>query len=167
MFIYIVRHAWDGSFGDPAWPDDSQRPLTNVGRSRFADVVRRLVKRGFAPGAIATSPMVRCRQTAEIIVAEASGDPAVVELDALLPGSDLAALLRWTTEQNGDDVCWIGHAPDVVDLTAALVGEGRAEIQFPPATCAAVQIDVVQMDAAKSAGGGQLDWLATADTLGV
>jgi len=162
MFIYIVRHAWAGNFGDPEWPDDTRRPLTDVGRSRFASVVRRLAKRGFAPRAIATSPMVRCRQTAEIIVVESPGDPTVTQLDALLPGSDLAALLRWTTEQNGDDVCWIGHAPDVADLTVALVGEQSAEIQFPPGACAAAN-----MGAARSAGDGHLNWLATAETLGV
>ena len=26
MDLYIIRHAWAGHFGDPAWPDDSQRP---------------------------------------------------------------------------------------------------------------------------------------------
>ena len=64
MILYVIRHAWAGHYGDPAWPDDSQRPLTDEGRQRFARVVAELVKRGFAPQRIATSPLVRCRQTA-------------------------------------------------------------------------------------------------------
>ncbi len=161
MFIYIVRHAWAGHFGDPEWPDDTQRPLTDTGSVRFASVVGRLVKRGFAPQRIATSPMVRCRQTADIIVAEVPGEPEVVALDALLPGSDLAALLRWTTEQNGENVCWIGHAPDVADLTAALVCDPAAHIRFAKGACAAVQ-----MEAGAKEGTGRLCWLATAKLLG-
>ena len=162
MFIYIVRHAWAGHFGDPAWPNDAERPLTAEGRERFARVVDRLMMRGFAPGAIASSPMVRCRQTAEMIAAQVPGDPAVVALDGLLPSSDLAALLLWTTEQNGEDVCWVGHSPDVSNLTESLVGDPAAQAQFSPAACAAVQ-----MEEAVKAGRGRLDWLATAETLGV
>ena len=161
MFIYIVRHAWAGHFGDPEWPDDTKRPLTDTGSVRFTSVVRRLVKRGFAPQRIATSPMVRCRQTADIIVAEVPGEPEVVALDALLPGSDLAALLRWTTEQNSENVCWIGHAPDVANLTAALVGDPAAHIHFAKGACASVR-----MEAEAKEGTGRLCWLATAKLLG-
>ena len=167
MFIYIHRHAWAGSFGDPAWPNDDERPLTSEGRERFARVVERLVERGFAPGAIATSPLIRCRQTAEIIAARAPGDPAITATDSLLPGSNLAALLQWSASQNGQDVCWIGHAPDVADLTAALVDYRSVEIRFPQGACAAVRMNAAQMETASSAGGGQLEWLATAETLGV
>ncbi len=161
MFIYIVRHAWAGHFGDPEWPDDTKRPLTAVGRVRFASVVNRLVKRGFAPQRIATSPMARCRQTADIIAAEVSGEPAVVALDALLPGSDLAALLRWTTEQNGENVCWIGHAPDVAYLAAGLVGDPTAHIRFAKGACAAVRVEAETHE-----GTGRLCWLATPKLLG-
>ena len=158
MLIYIARHAWAGSFGDPAWPNDAERPLTDVGRPRFAGMVRRLVKRGFAPHRIATSPMVRCRQTAEIMVAESPGEPTVDALDALLPGSDLQALLQWTGKQNGQDVCWIGHAPDISHLTSALVGDQAVPIQFPQAACAAVWIETPA-----DIGKGRLHWMATAE----
>jgi len=67
MFIYICRHAWAGERGDPKWPDDSLRELTPEGIDRYTHVVKTLATRGFAPAQIATSPYVRCRQTAEII----------------------------------------------------------------------------------------------------
>ena len=99
MKLYIVRHAWAGHFGDPDWPDDFQRPLTKQGGERFTRVVEKLVERGFAPEVVATSPLVRCRQTAERIVAGMDSRPELVELDELRPGSDLEALVRWTAEQ--------------------------------------------------------------------
>ncbi len=49
MDLYIVRHAWAGHFGDPQWPDDAQRPLTEEGKQRFARLVEKLAARDFAP----------------------------------------------------------------------------------------------------------------------
>ena len=37
--LYIVRHAWAGHFGDPDYPDDRLRPLTEEGRERFCQMV--------------------------------------------------------------------------------------------------------------------------------
>ena len=39
MFIYIARHAWAHEFGDPRWPDDSQRELEVDGAERYMRVV--------------------------------------------------------------------------------------------------------------------------------
>ncbi|HMO86001.1 MAG TPA: histidine phosphatase family protein [Lacipirellulaceae bacterium] len=85
MFIYIVRHAWAYEHGDPRWPDDSQRPLETEGAERFARVVKRLAGRGLDPAVIATSPYVRCRQTADILAAQLETSPPIVEF-AALPG---------------------------------------------------------------------------------
>ena len=101
MDLYIVRHAWAGHFGDPQWPDDGQRPLTEEGRQRFAQVVATLADRGFAPEIIATSPLVRCVQTAQIILDVLPGDAELVELDELAPGSDLPSMIEWTAMQEG------------------------------------------------------------------
>ena len=163
MLIYIVRHAWAFQHGDPRWPDDSQRPLEEEGAERFAKVVKRLVERGFAPARIATSPYVRCRQTAEIVAEHVPGAPRLVELDALRPGSDLAALIEWSRDSDdAGDVCWVGHAPDVSHLAAALLGDGNAALRFAKGATAAIRFDD-QIEA----GGGELQWLATAKLLGV
>ena len=79
MELFIVRHAWAEPLGDPAWPSDAQRPLTAEGRKRFARMAEILVSRGVAPDLIATSPLVRCVQTAEIL-ARAVGPQSQVVL---------------------------------------------------------------------------------------
>ncbi len=75
MKLYIVRHAWAGEHGDPRYPDDRLRPLTEEGSRRFATVVKKLVDRGFRPRLVATSPLLRCLQTAEIVAEHVPGRP--------------------------------------------------------------------------------------------
>ena len=154
MFIYILRHAWADHAGDPTWPSDAQRPLTEEGRERFARVMPRLVKRGFAPEVIATSPYLRCRQTAETIAEHVEGGPEIVELPALAPHSELTAILRWTREQDVEQMAWVGHSPDIGFLTATLLGDCSTVERFAPGTCAAVRINQGAAEGAR-----QLHWL--------
>lgn len=163
MILYIIRHAWAGHYGDPEWPDDFERPLTEAGRQRFARMVEILIGRGFEPEMIATSPLVRCRQTAEVVARQVSGEPELVESDALAPGSDLEALLAWTTGDAGEcaEVAWVGHAPDVGRLTAELVGEEGGWFRFAKGAVAAVRFE----DSPR-VGEGELRWLVTAKVLG-
>ncbi|HLA86370.1 MAG TPA: histidine phosphatase family protein [Thermoguttaceae bacterium] len=162
MILYIARHAWAGHFGDPAWPDDFQRPLDKEGRKRFRKAARLLAARGVAPTLIATSPLVRCRQTAELLAAAMTPEQPLVELDALRPGSDLPALVAWTVEQakTHDEIAWVGHAPDVDRMTAALIGPGGNVCLAKGATAA------VRFDDAIAPGAGELRWLVTAKMLG-
>ena len=162
MILYIIRHAWAGHYGDPEWPNDFDRPLTAKGRKRFAAMTAVLVARGMAPTLIATSPLVRCRQTAEVL-AEASGPAArLVELDALEPGRDPEALVKWTTGQakEHEEIAWVGHAPDVGRMTGRLIGQG-AWIRLAKGAVAAIDFDD-QLEP----GSGELRWLLTAKMLG-
>jgi phosphohistidine phosphatase len=162
MFIYIVRHAWAGHHGDPGWADDSLRELSAEGKERFASVVQALAERGFAPQRIATSPYARCRQTADIVAQFVSGEPDVVELETLEPGSNLDELIEWTNAQEGRDVCWVGHNPDIEELAGLLIAESMACIRFAKGAVAAVQFDELA-----EVGAGELCWLATAKSLGL
>jgi phosphohistidine phosphatase len=161
MKLFIVRHAWAGERGDSRYPDDALRPLTPAGSKRFSAVVKKLVERGFKPACVATSPLVRCRQTAEIVADHVPGHPPVVERQELQPGSNLADLLAWTAEQESLAVAWVGHAPDVGQLAAALIGNATASIRFAKgAVCA------INFETELAPGRGELQWLATAKLLG-
>jgi phosphohistidine phosphatase len=162
MFVYICRHAWAGERDAAKWPDDSLRELTEEGIERYAEVVKALAKRGFAPTQIATSPYTRCRQTADIIAKYVHTEPAIDEVEALEPGSNLAALVKWTNARSDENTCWVGHSPDVEDLTAALIGDRPANIRFAKGAIAAVGFD-----SEVGTDSGQLFWLATAKLLGV
>jgi len=163
MNLFIIRHAQAGHFGDPQWPDDSQRPLTDEGRERFASMIGQLVGRGFSPEIIATSPLMRCSQTAEIIAEGVKRDPEVIELDSLMPGLDLQKLLAWTNEQGREfrNIAWVGHAPDVGRVTSELCGERGMWIRFNKGSIASIRF---HGPAAPS--GGELRWLVTPKVLG-
>lgn len=161
MLLYIVRHGLAGQHGDPRYPDDNLRPLTAKGRKQFARMAKKLYKRDIAPQRVATSPLVRCRQTAELLCERFSPAPRLVELAALQPGSDLEALIAWSNEQQVEELAWVGHAPDVERLLADLVGASPAGFAFAKGAVAAIGFaDEV------AAGLGQLRWLATPAVLG-
>jgi phosphohistidine phosphatase len=156
MLLYIVRHAEAGQHGDPHWPDDSLRPLTAKGRKRFSRLVKKLARRDFAPTLIATSPLVRCRQTAQAILDRLDGRPKLLELAELAPGAELASLVAWTNNQQEPQVAWVGHAPDVDRLTAGLIGSDCCNLRFSKGAIAAIEFD-----SEIAAGQGELRWLVT------
>jgi phosphohistidine phosphatase len=163
MILYIVRHAWAEEADETRWPDDAQRPLTDEGCKRFAKMVKVLADRGLAPAVVATSPLVRCRQTAEIIARQIAGKPRLVPRDELSPGSDLDKLLAWTAPYAADEeqFAWVGHAPDVGELAAALIGDGSANLVFAKGALAAIEFD-----GHPTRRQGELRWLVTAKILG-
>jgi phosphohistidine phosphatase len=163
MDLYIVRHAWAADRDDPHWPQDDLRPLTDEGKHRFAKMASALAARGLGPQIIATSPLVRCVQTAQLLAA-AVGGTEVVEIDELRPSGDYDGLLRWTVRQarHHQRIAWVGHAPDVNRLAAAMIGNGDALIHFTKGAIA-----VVTFDGLPAFGGGELRWLVTAKVVGV
>ena len=162
MDLYLVRHAWAAERGDE-WPDDDLRPLTEDGKKRFSRVVARLAERGLAPQVVATSPLVRCVETAQLLAAGVPDQAKVVELDELRPGSNLGGLLAWTARQadKRQQIAWVGHAPDVDRMAAALIGQPEAMIRFAKAAVAAIRFDGLPI-----LGGGELQWLVSAKLLG-
>ncbi|HYW79766.1 MAG TPA: histidine phosphatase family protein [Thermoguttaceae bacterium] len=163
MDLYIIRHAWAGDYGDPQWPDDSLRPLSKEGKRRFAGFVDALASRGFAPELIATSPLIRCVETAQLVARGVEGEPDVIQRNELLPESDLQGLLAWTEAQSRKyrHIAWVGHAPDVGQLTAALVGNGQSWIRFSKGAIAAIRFPGLPRPAE-----AELRWLVTAKVLG-
>ncbi|MGD0517628.1 MAG: histidine phosphatase family protein [Thermoguttaceae bacterium] len=163
MDLYIIRHAWAGQYGDPKWPDDTQRPLTKKGRRRFAAMVGILSRRGMTPSLIAASPMVRCLETAQILAECLIDRPEVIERQELLPQGDLESLLAWTAREADKhrQIAWVGHAPDVGQMTAALIGGPNDSIRFAKGAVAALRFN-----GPLEIGGGELCWLVTAKIIG-
>lgn len=162
MDLFIIRHAWAGQRGDPKWPDDTQRPLTKKGGQRFANMVDSMSKRGMEPSLVATSPMVRCMQTAQILAENLLEEPEIVKREELLPGGDLSSLLSWTILQaeKHQQIAWVGHAPDVEQITASLIGQSESSIRFAKGAIAGVRfVDTIDL------GAGELRWLVTAKVL--
>lgn len=126
---YLIRHAIAAERG-PAWPDDTRRPLTPDGVRRMMRGVAGLAALDVQIEQIVTSPLVRARQTAELVAAGGhrahGGATPVVVLPELAPGTPpveaLAALAKVTRPSA---VALVGHEPDLGELTAWLIGAQR------------------------------------------
>jgi phosphohistidine phosphatase len=164
MDLFIIRHAWAAQRDDAAYPDDSLRPLTDEGRERFARMIEALVPRGLAPQLIIASPMLRCQQTAEILAKALGEKSKVVQRKELLPGGDPKHLLAATEKHAAglDQVAWVGHAPDVGFLAAALIGLDNGWLDLKKGSIAALAFPN-----SPELGRGELRWLVTAKILGV
>jgi phosphohistidine phosphatase len=127
--VYVVRHA-KAAPGEP----DELRPLTPAGREQARAVGRRLA-RG-RPAAVLTGPLLRAKETAELI-AEAAGIAAEAD-DRLAPGADATAV-RAAVAGRGDVVIVVCHQPDCGRIAVEL--GGGPEPPFPPAGVHAVDIE--------------------------
>jgi phosphohistidine phosphatase len=119
--IYLVRHAIAEERGD-RWPDDDLRPLTEEGIEKFSAAARGFVQFETPPDRILTSPLVRARQTAELLAAAIKPHPPVVELEEMSPGHSPAAVLTQVRKLGDwERLALVGHEPDLGYLAAHLV----------------------------------------------
>jgi phosphohistidine phosphatase len=156
--LYIVRHAVAEDLDSGGL--DHGRRLTPKGRKRFARMIERLAARGLEIDLVATSPLVRCRETADLLSAGLGGTPRVEEVAALAPGSDWQALVEWTVQQDAARVAWVGHAPCVGRLVAISIGDGSAAVGMSKGAIAAISLDD------GPGQPGELEWLVTPELLG-
>jgi phosphohistidine phosphatase len=94
VLLLLARHA-DAGVPDPArWPSDADRPLTDLGRATQRRISERIRDAGWSPSAIISSPVLRARQTAEIIAQVCGITAGVVTDEAIVdrsrPGQDRA-----------------------------------------------------------------------------
>jgi phosphohistidine phosphatase len=128
MRIYLVRHA-EAAPGEP----DHERPLTRAGREQAARVAERLATTEPRPVAVLTSPLLRARQTAELIAEPLA---LVPEPDQRLGPGATAADVRAAVAGRSDAVV-VGHQPDCGSIAAELTG--GAEPAFPPGGMAVIE----------------------------
>jgi len=123
--LYLVRHAIAAERGED-WPDDAKRPLTERGMSRFKEGIGGLASLDAAIDEIFTSPLVRAKQTADLLAAGIEGRPTVKLLDALAPGHAPAVLMAQLAKAaRRRRIALVGHEPDLGELAAYLIGARR------------------------------------------
>jgi len=168
MNLLVIRHAIaedKENFATTGRSDD-QRPLTNVGRSKMrrgAQGLRTLVGK---VALLASSPLVRARETAEI-VAPALSVPRVEIVEALRPESKYDELVEWIggrAAPNDDDdytVAVVGHEPHLSGLVTWLMTGGddsRVELK-KGGVC------LLHFDGEPKEGEAVLRWLLTPSQL--
>ena len=140
MTLYLMRHAEAGEADPSRWPDDRVRPLSDTGHREHAVVAAVLRRMGVRFEHLLTSPLVRARQTADIVTAAYGGAPAPDETPALGDRATLPELLAVLTRLPAEaGVLAVGHEPFLSAAAGALVSRDRsARIEMRKSGVAAI-----------------------------
>lgn len=151
--LYLIRHGIAEDQG-PACPSDEDRPLTAEGIRRLEESVQGLRALDVTLDRVLTSPLVRARQTAEIVRAGLDCREPLLVVDALRPGGRFEALAA-ALERLGRDraVALVGHEPSMGQFGARLIGAARPLLFKKGSVC---RIDA---DTIPPVGAGALQWL--------
>lgn len=156
MELWIVRHGIAIERGAPGVKSDDERWLTEEGKERTREVAKGLAALGVKPALLLTSPLVRARETAEIL-AEELGVKKVQETDSLRPGFAMTDLCDAILAAGAPDaVLIVGHEPDLGELISTLVwGDDSGQIAMRKAGVALLTLDKLP----PGERGVTLEWL--------
>jgi len=152
MRLYFLRH---GPAGDrDTWQgSDFDRPLTADGKKRIACEAKTIAGLDLGIGLVVTSPLVRARQTAQIVVDELDLRDALVEDERVglsFSTRALEEILRAHADRSA--LMLVGHEPSMSQTVGELIGGGN--VDFKKGALAAVEV------ARHSPLAGRLLWLA-------
>ena len=154
MKVFLLRHAIAHERDRKRWPDDSLRPLTAMGKRRFRRSARALARLLPDRAPILTSPFVRTRETAGILVAVHGG--RYIACPELAPGEEPRALFTLLRSRPGDAAVLVGHEPDLGRFLVAALGIRGARIAFKKGGAACLEFG-----RRVAPGTARLHWFAT------
>jgi phosphohistidine phosphatase len=124
MDLFILRHGKAGQSSEDF--GDSTRALTEEGRSEIRKVARWMKKKKVRFDFIATSPLTRAYQTAEIVAKSQDLKDRLEVWDELTPGSDPDTICYHASQAGKDAVViLVGHEPDLSDLIGRIISGGN------------------------------------------
>jgi phosphohistidine phosphatase len=162
MNLYLLRHAHALAVGEAGIQCDEDRPLSDEGR-RQMEVVGDAVKRlGLKFDQVLSSPLRRAQETArELCRHTGLPESALLICDQLEPGTSTKKLMKRLRSLEANEVLLVGHAPDLPQQAAWLIGSKEAQLEIAKAGLA-----FIRCDAAPRKGVGTLVWLLSPELLG-
>lgn len=150
--LYVMRHGEAADRGKD-YPDDSKRPLTSQGIARLRKEAQALNELGVAFDQIIASPLLRTRQTADVIADVLKSKPPVSTSDALAPaGSSTSVIQELGKHMRKARIAIVGHEPNIGELAARLIGS-RVPLEFKKGAICRIDFDIFPPK-----GIGQLRW---------
>jgi phosphohistidine phosphatase len=154
MRVYFLRHG----IAEDRHPNgtDFDRRLTDEGIAEMEAVARGIHRLELRFDVILASPLVRARQTAEIVARELGAEAVLREARRLASGAGFGDLQHLLEGQPAKaHVLLVGHEPDFSGFVARLTGGGRVKMKKAGLAC----VDT----AAVEPGAGELRWLLNPD----
>jgi phosphohistidine phosphatase len=163
MNLLIIRHgvAQERVDAGNAGEIDDRRALTPDGRTKMAHAAEGL--REVAPeiSVLASSPLLRAHESAEII-ARAYGIEVRSTTDALLPNASFDEFIEWVSDRSGQSViAVVGHEPHLSTLaTWFMCGVKESKIALEKGGACFLSFDDVPKPST-----AKLEWLLQPDQL--
>jgi phosphohistidine phosphatase len=162
MNLYIIRHGIAEELGANNNQDDSQRALTEKGRTKMVGISEGLRDFDVELDLIVSSPYLRARETAEIVAETFKIKDKIVYSNNLTPSGDLGDLID---EVNGKyllgNLAVVGHEPSLSSLVSLLVS-GQPSLKI---TMKKGGVCCLSMEKDLPKGGAVLEWLLTPNQL--
>lgn len=126
MKLYILRHGEAADRDDPCYENDVDRPLVRKGVRRTRALARVLRRLDVTFDVILSSPLVRARETAEIVEQELRLESRLELTEHLAPTGDVDKLVSWINQLRPKpaNVLLVGHEPDASRLISLLCTGG-------------------------------------------
>ncbi|MCL5006339.1 MAG: phosphohistidine phosphatase SixA [Acidobacteria bacterium] len=141
--LHVMRHGIAVARGSAGFPDDAERPLTPEGKVKMKAIARGLLHLGVRVDSIITSPLVRARETAEIVAQAYGHDVSLEFADDLKPGGSLEMLVSHLARHlDRRSILVVGHEPDLSVGVAKLIGASpKANFQFKKGGCCRIDFE--------------------------
>jgi phosphohistidine phosphatase len=162
--LYLMRHGIAADLGEGGVLKDADRPLTLEGRSRMKVEAAGMRELDLKFNVILSSPLLRCRQTAEAVAEVLDLQHRVKVIDSLAPGQAFiesegrhAEIFLELGAYQFDRALLVGHMPDMSELASFLLtGNRNLNIEFKKGSVCAIEVASLP-----PRGPGLLRWLMT------
>jgi phosphohistidine phosphatase len=158
MKLLLARHAIaeDRETFQQSGEPDEKRPLTKDGRKKMKRTAAGIAELVPQLDVIASSPLTRAVQTAEVLARSYDGQ-AVTVVDALDPMRPYDAFLAWLKQLDDvETVAAVGHEPHLSGLAAwLLTGNDQTFFEFKKGGACLLELDEID------AGAARMLWLLT------
>jgi phosphohistidine phosphatase len=146
MELYILRHGIAADKGDPRYPNDEDRPLTEEGQKKTLKVARRMKELGLSFDLILSSPLPRARQTAEITASVLGCKNKLKFSSNLAPEGTKKGLIQELSRKKPAPkrLLLVGHEPYLTELISTLlIGKPGLPIELKKGGLCKLQIERV------------------------
>jgi phosphohistidine phosphatase len=143
MNLYLMRHGIAVAGDQPGMESDSERPLTPKGVKRMRRAARGLRRLGISFDTILTSPLVRARQTAEIVAETLGLEGQLEEISELAPESSVDRLISGLAGfHDKEHLLLVGHNPLLIRVFSFFIsGKDNLEIELKKGGLCCIETD--------------------------
>ena len=144
MNLYFLRHGIAVDPSAPRFAKDAERPLTPKGQRRLRQIAGAMDALKISFDVILSSPYLRAKQTAEIVVKSLKCRKKIKLTDELTPGGNPKSLIQQLNDlrPRPKNILLVGHEPYLSKLIALLTaGNTSMEIDLKKGSLCKLETD--------------------------